>query len=192
MRSLHLHRIIKPGLKISLYPYLFLLLLLVTHHAYANEPVSVAVVNVTFLMENAPQSEAASNQLKEKFLPQEKKLAQQLDEINKLEAELKQLIASQADAEIKRQKERELRARKRARTRTLQDFREELRFARDAALDDVQKEVFGAIDEVRKQQQVDIVLQDYVSADKRVDITPLVLDYLKQKLETFSSPKPKK
>jgi len=192
MSSLHLLTIKKPGLKFSLHPFLLIFLFLVTHHAYANEPVSVAVVNVTFLMENAPQSEAASNQLKEKFLPQEKKLAQQLDEINKLEAELKQLIASQADAEIKRQKERELRARKRARTRTLQDFREELRFARDAALDDVQKEVFGAIDAVRKQQQVDIVLQDYVSADKRVDITPLVLDYLKQKLETFSSPNPKK
>ena len=81
-----------------------------------------------------------------------------------------------------------MRARKRSRSRSLQDFREELRFARDAALDDVQKEVFRAIDEVRKQQNVDIVLQDYVSADKRVDLTPLVLDYLKKKLETISLP----
>jgi len=43
-----------------------------------------------------------------------------------------------------------------------------------------------AIDEVRKQQDVDIVLQDYVSASKRVDITPLVLEYLKKKLDNFS------
>lgn len=154
----------------------------------AEEAVSVAVVNVTFLMENAPQSEAASNQLKEKFLPQEKKLAEQLDDINQLESELEKIISAKTGGDVKRQKERDIRSRKRKRSRSLQDFREELRFARDAALDDVQKEVFRAIDEVRIQQKIDIVLQDYVSADKRVDITSLVLTYLKKKLETISTP----
>ncbi len=147
------------------------------------QAVSVAVVNVTFLMENAPQSDLASNKLKEKFLPQEKKLAEALEEINILEADLKKLIALKGvDADLKRQKQRELRARKRARGRSLQDFSEELRFARDAALDDVQKEVFSAINDVRKQQNIDIIIQDYISASKRVDITPLVLEYLREKL----------
>jgi len=145
--------------------------------------VSVGVVDVTFLMENAPQSDLASNMLKEKFLPQEKKLAEALEEINSLEAELKKLIASKSvSTDIKRQKERELRARKRKRGRSLQDFSEELRFARDAALDDVQKEVFSAIDAVRKQENIDIIIQDFISANKRVDITPLVLEYLRNKL----------
>ncbi len=147
----------------------------------AKEPVSVGVVNVTFLMENAPQAAIASAQLKNKFLPQEKKLAKDLEEINKLAKELEKLSAT-LSVDEKRQKERELRSRKRARSRLLQDFREELRFARDAALDDVQKEVFTAIDEVRQREGIDIILQDYVSADKRVDITPLVLGYLKKKL----------
>ena len=148
------------------------------------QAVSVGVVNVTFLMENAPQSDLASNMLKEKFLPQEKKLAEALEEINTLEADLKKLIASKSTStDIKRQKERELRARKRKRGRSLQDFSEELRFARDAALDDVQKEVFSAIDAVRKQENIDIIIQDYISANKRVDITPLVLEYLRKKLE---------
>jgi outer membrane protein len=150
--------------------------------AFAKDSVSVGVVNVTFLMENAPQSEVASTQLKARFSPQEKKLAIELDEINQLETELNKIKESKGDVELLRQKERELRSRKRVRSRTLQDFREELRFARDAALDDVQKEVFKAIDEVRIQQGVDIVLQDYVSASQRVDITPLVLEHLKSKL----------
>jgi len=145
--------------------------------------VSVGVVNVTFLMKNAPQSDLASNRLKEKFLPQEKKLAEALEEINNLEGALEKLITlKNIDSDLKRQKQRELRARKRARGRSLQDFSEELRFARNAALDDVQKEVFSAIDDVRKQQNIDIIIQDYISANKRVDITPLVLEYLRDKL----------
>lgn len=168
--------------------------------AQAKDTVSVGVVNVTFLMENAPQSEIASNRLKRKFTPQEKKLAKELDIINKLEVELDRIKSTDSDVNLRRQKERELRALKRVRSRSLQDFREELRFARDAALDDVQKEVFSAIDKVRKIQNVDIVLQDYVSASKSVDITPLVLEYLKKKLsistqnknnKTLAKPKPK-
>ncbi|MCF6190379.1 MAG: OmpH family outer membrane protein [Cocleimonas sp.] len=151
--------------------------------AYAEDAVSVGVVNVTFLMENAPQAEVASSNLKDKFLPQEQKLAEDLEQINGLEIGLKELIVSKENADIRRQKERELRSRKRARSRSLQDFREELRFARDAALDVVQKEVFSAIDEVRKEKNIDIILQDYISASQRVDITPVVLGFLKKKLE---------
>jgi len=151
--------------------------------AYAQKSVSVGVVNVTFLMENAPQSELASHNLKEKFLPQEKKLAEELEKINSLELELKKFtIAKKTTSKLKKLKERELRSLKRARTRSLQDFREELRFARDTALDEVQKEVFSAIHKVRELQEIDIVLQDYISANKRVDITPQVLDFLKNKI----------
>ena len=175
------------NIKTRLIVFIIALQLLFTGLASARELASVAVVNVTFLMENAPQSEAASNLLKEKFMPQEKRLAEQLDEINKLEAELeKNVSVTDTNGDMKRQKERELRSKKRKRSRSLQDFREELRFARNAALDDVQKEVFNAIAEVRKEQNVDIVLQDYVSAGKSVDITPLVLAYLKSQLESVS------
>ena len=154
----------------------------------AEGSVSVGVVNVTFLMENAPQSEIASVSLKSKFSPQEKKLATDLDQINALELELNEIKVAKKGLKLLRQKERELRSRKRLRSRSLQDFREELRFARDAALDDVQKEVFKAIDEVRKLKKIDIILQDYVSASKSVDITPFVLEYLKQKVDEIDSP----
>lgn len=163
--------------------FAFFLQLTFTSQAYARDAVTVGVVNVTYLMEAAPQSEIASVQLKKKFSPQEKKLAIDLDQINALELELNEMKVAKKDIELQRQKERVLRSRKRSRTRSLQDFREELRFARDVALDEVQKEVFRAIDEVRIQQKIDIVLQDYVSASKRVDITPLVLKYLKDRLK---------
>ncbi len=142
-------------------------------------PVSLGVVDVTYLMENAPQAEIASNLLKNKFQPQEKKLAKALEEIQLMEAELERK-GNKLSVTERRQKERELRAKKRSRSRSLQDFREELRFARDSALDDVQKEVFQAIDTVRQRMGIDIILQDYVSASKRIDITAAVLEHLKQ------------
>ena len=146
----------------------------------AADPISIGVVNVPYLMEHAPQAKLASARLKERFIPQEKKLADALDEINQLSAELDKVTDLSTDKESIRQKERELRTKKRARSRLLQDFREELRFARDSALDDVQRGVFSAIDHIREDNKLDIILQDYLSASQRVDVTPLVLEYLKQ------------
>jgi len=161
---------------------------LISFNAFAAESVSVGVVDVTYLMENSPQSEIASVKLKSKFSPQEKKLATDLDEINALELELNEIKVAKKNIELQRQKERQLRSRKRLRSRSLQDFREELRFARDLALDEVQKEVFKAIDQVRIQEEIDIILQDYISASQKVDITPVVLEYLKSKAGESGEP----
>ena len=184
LRDNHICSKNKGNKRYALIAFVFFVQLFISNYLFAKEFVSVGVVNVTYLMEKAPQSEVASAQLKSKFSPQEKKLALEIDELNKLEIELDKIKRSKKNATLQRQKERELRSRKRIRSRTLQDFREELRFARDSALDDVQKEVFRAIDEVRVEQNIDIVLQDYVSASQAVDITPLVLDYLKNKLDS--------
>ena len=53
--------------------FVFFVQLFIGSHLYAKEFVSVGVVNVTYLMEKAPQSEVASAQLKSKFSPQEQK-----------------------------------------------------------------------------------------------------------------------
>lgn len=155
-----------------------------TQLIYAKDLLSVGVVNVPYLMEHAPQAKLASKLLKKKFIPQEKKLADALDEINELSQSLDKITDLNSDKEALRQRERELRSKKRARSRLLQDFREELRFARDSALDDVQREVFSAIDKVREKNNIDIILQDYLSASQRVDVTPLVLKYLKQSVKS--------
>ncbi len=186
-RDNHICSTSKGNKRYAFIAFAFFAQLFISNYLSAKELVSVGVVNVTYLMEKAPQSEVASTQLKSKFSPQEKKLALELDELNKLEVELGKIKESKKNVTLQRQKERELRSRKRIRSRSLQDFREELRFARDSALDDVQKEVFSAIDEVRVQENIDIVLQDYVSASQSVDITPLVLEYLKNKLDASQS-----
>lgn len=146
------------------------------------ESILIGVVNVSYIMENAPQARKLSAKLKAKFSPKEQALAKQLDEISQLEKQKNtdEIIASEVK---KSQLEREIRIRKRIRSRALEDFREELRFSRDSALDDVQKEVYDAIAKVRVQRGIDIIIQEYVSASKRVDITKDVLRFLHEKIK---------
>lgn len=150
--------------------------------------ISIGVVDVPFLMQNAPEAAVASEQLKLRFKPQEIELAEDLDAINQLEAEFEAERGSLTEQQV-RQREREIRSRRRERTRNLEDFREELRFAREKALDEVQKNVFRAINEIREAQKIDIVLQDYVAASDRVSITAAVLTLLEKKLEASKSNK---
>ena len=145
--------------------------------------ISIAVVNVTYLLKNSPDAELASQSLKDRFSPIEKALADEQDKVKKLEEELEKNKATWSqDRTIRRT--REIRALNREGARALEDFREELRFARDIALDEVQKNVFQAIEEVRKNRKIDIVIQEYVAASERVDLTPFVLNHLRQKLDS--------
>ncbi|MGB1311543.1 MAG: OmpH family outer membrane protein, partial [Leucothrix sp.] len=144
--------------------------------------VSIAVVDVTYLMENSPEAELASQTLRAKFTPRELELAKEQDEITQLEAARQRNRSLWSEEEV-RKADREIRSLKRKRARALEDFREELRFARDSALDGVQKSVFSAITAVRVERNIDIVIQEYVSASDRVNLTPFVMKYLENKLK---------
>ncbi len=169
--------------------FLFVLLFLssfynpVTADSVAITSVSVAVVNVRHLLQHAPQSEAASKELKKRFLSKEQELDTEAEAIRAFEESLRQ-AEGRITREEKIEKKRELRSRKRTQNRALEDYREDLRLAKSEALDDVQKTVFEAIDEVRQLKKIDIILQDFVSASERVDITKTVLAYLADKLKT--------
>jgi len=159
------------------------LLLFLSPQLFA-ETVSIAVVSISKIMEEAPQAERSSINLKAKFLPIEEKLAEQSAEIKKLEIQKNEGSLS---SEIKVQRERKLRTLKRAHSRALEDFREEFRFSRDSALDKVQNEVYDAIHVVRAQLGIDIIVQGYVSASQRIDITENVLEYLGKQMRLKQS-----
>ena len=133
-------------------------------------------------MENSPEAELASKKLRAQFAPKERALAQEQDAITQLETTRDQNRSIWTEEEV-RNAEREIRSLKRERARSLEDFREELRFARDSALDEVQKSVFLAIEDVRLERGIDIVIQEYVAASARVNLTPLVITYLQNKLK---------
>jgi len=176
---------LKYGLTVAC--FLAILFVVSTAKSAEDEPaISIAVVNVTFLMENAPEAELASQALKAQFAPTELELAKEQDKITQLEAARQRNRSTWSEDDI-RKADREIRSMKRDRARTVEDFREELRFARDSALDEVQKSVFQAIEEVRIERNIDIVIQEYVSASERVNMTPHVMTHLKNKLQQRQS-----
>lgn len=157
-----------------------LLILIFSSAPLFAKPVSIGVVSISKIMEQAPQAERSSINLKAKFLPIEEKLAELSKEIKQLQTKKKEI--SLGSAEKKLQMERKLRALKRTHNRAREDFLEEFRFARDRALDKVQNEVYDAIHKVRKQLGLGLIVQEYVSADPRIDITTDVLDYLSEQM----------
>jgi len=150
--------------------------------AAAAIPFRIAVVNVAELLDKAPQAKAASAKLKTDFSSREKALDTEQQALQQFEASLeKQADAVTEDQKI--QQQRDLRSRQRTYTRALEDFREEVRTARDLAVENVQNQIFKAIEEVRAREQIDVVLKesDYVAASQRVNMTDTVLHYLEQK-----------
>lgn len=141
----------------------------------------IAVVNVSRLLDQAPQAKAASEQLKAEYSPRELQLDAEQKRIQQLQDMLQRDTSSFAiSADEKLQRERSLRKSQRAFSRKLEDFREDLRSARDRAFEGVQDQIFKAIGRVRQQQKIDLVLKEsqYVAASDRIDITPQVLNYL--------------
>lgn len=142
----------------------------------------IATVDVRFLLKNSPQSNIATEQLKKRFQHREKELESEIASIQQLDNELRQMTPDLSQDEII-QRKRELRDKRRSHSRVVEDYREDLRLARNTALEDVQKTVFEAIDDVREKEGIDVVIQDYVSASKRSSITDKVLIHLQMLLE---------
>ena len=152
----------------------------------ATQPVRIAIVNVATLLENAPQSKAAEAKLKLDFVPREQKLAADQKQMQALEDDLALRNESGSLPEDEKlQRQRELRDRQRKYSREMEDFREEVRAARDAAIDSLPTGIIQAIGEVRAQEKIDLVLREsnYIVASDRIDITSKVMQHLEQKFQ---------
>ena len=65
--------------------------------------------------------------------------------------------------------------------RSQDEFREDLTFRRNEELTKIQKEIIEAIQTVAKQNNFDLVLSDgVVFASTKIDMTDLVIDYMKK------------
>ena len=152
----------------------------------STSPFRIAIVDVSVLLENSPQSKAANEKLKSAYVPREESLNKEQQAIQQLETALAVRIEAGTVSEAdKLEQQRELRDRKRKNVRALEDFREEVRTARDTAVDNLQSQIVLAIGEVREREQIDVVLResDYIVASNRVDMTNKVMQHLEQKFQ---------
>lgn len=137
----------------------------------------VAVVNIAVLMENSPRSQAIADRIKSEYFPQEQLLNKEREALRMLEEQLDAESTRLGDEE-RLKRSRDFRSRKRKYTRDYEDFRDRLSNARQKALELVRQDVLEAVDHVRTEAGIAIVLEDYVLASEDADLTPKVLSYL--------------
>jgi outer membrane protein len=126
-------------------------------------------------MEQAPQAQLASEEMKQRFADREKGLLAERDSISKLEKQYKrdkETISSTKREEM----EQRLRGLLRDYKRDSDNFTEDFNLARNEALDKLQSDVYKAIVSVAEKEKYDLVLSESVLyASSRMDITDKVL-----------------
>jgi outer membrane protein len=135
----------------------------------------IAAVNLNSVMEQAPQAQLASEEMKDKFADKEKELLVRRDEIRELEKKYKRDkdVISTAERE---KNEQYIRDQLRDFKRDSDNFTEDFNMARNEALDKLQSDVYKAIISVAEKEKYDLVLSESVLyASNRVDITDKVL-----------------
>ncbi len=147
----------------------------------------LAVVKVSVLLDQSPRAKALAKSIKKRYLEREQILKREHEDLKKLEAQLDRRADKLSNAD-RIKNSREFRTRKRQYTRDYELFRDQLNSERQEALIRVRQEVLDAITAVRKQYDIDIVIENYISADTTVDITADVIQYLEKHYQQEQNP----
>lgn len=158
-------------------PAILFLLLLCFGVANAAD-IKIGFVDIPFLIDEAPQAQAASSRLEREFAPRQELIKQQKAELEQLRDELED---DSLDTAERASKEREYRKIERRMKRDEQEFREELNIQKNQEFKKVRVYVLDAIATFAKQHNYDMIISDGVLfANKTVDVTDKVLFELQQ------------
>ena len=156
---------------------IILLLLLATNVANAGD-IKLGFVDIPFLIDEAPQAQAASSRLEREFAPRQELIKEQKAELELLRTDLDD---NSLDAAERAGKEREYRKIERRMKRDEQEFREELNIQKNQEFKKVRVYVLDAIATFAKSNNYDMIISDGVLfANKTVDVTDKVLFELQQ------------
>lgn len=145
-----------------------------------------AFVNVSYLVDNSPQAEAASAQLQEKFSPQQQELQQKQQEFRQLQQKLEKDSLVMSEGERAESQER-LQQLGREIQRGQKSFRDDLNSERNTALRQVREVVMNAVQSIAREEGYDLVVgQGAIYASESVNITEQVLERMKARFESDS------
>jgi outer membrane protein len=143
----------------------------------AHAQTKIGVVNVTRLLQEAPQAQAASSALENEFAARRKDLEAQQKDLKAREDKLQKDGAVMAEAE-RRNAEKTLRDGQRELARKQNEFLEDLNVRRNEALGQLQRTVLQEVQTYAKSAGFDGVVADALYASPAVDITNQVLSAL--------------
>lgn len=155
-------------------------LLIVSTGIVSAEEYKLGAVNALRVLEQSPQAERAREIIEKEFAPRDKQLVAKQKDIKALEDKLAKDGAIMSETE-RSNLEREIINKKRELKREQDEFREDFNFRRNEEFSKIQKDIISAIQEVAKENNYDIVLSDgVIYASSKVDISSLVIEYLKK------------
>jgi len=134
---------------------LFLGLLFVANVSYAE--LKIGVVNISAVLETAPQAEKAKKRLEQKFSPRDKQLAAQQKEIQGMGEKLTKNASVMSDSE-KANLERDISNKQRDLKRSSQEFQEDFNASRNEELGKLQRRIVEAVQAIAKEDEFDLLL----------------------------------
>jgi len=144
------------------------------------EDYKIGVVQVLRVLEAAPQAERARKLLEKEFAARDRELVATQKSIKTLEDRLAKDGAIMSESERSRT-EREIVTKKREQKRDQDEFREDVNFRRNEEFGKIQREIVVAIQKVAKEDKYDLIVgEGVIFASDRVDLTPKVIERLKQ------------
>jgi outer membrane protein len=137
----------------------------------------IGVVNTARILNEAPQVKAARQRLKSEFADREQALTKAREKLKTREEKLQRDGAIMSD-EQRRRLEHELVNGKRDFVRAQNEFREDLNIRQNEIFSKVQHDIQQVIHQLAREQHYDLILENFVFASDKVDITDLVLKRL--------------
>jgi len=141
----------------------------------AAQELKIGVVNVPVLMDRAPQTKAAMDELQEEFAPRQREFMAKQKELEDLTAKIQKDVSVMGETE-RRNAEKNLRDLQRDVARIQQEFREDLELQQNEALGNLQRSLLKEVQDYAQAQGYDLVVGDGVLfASTTVNITEEVL-----------------
>jgi outer membrane protein len=141
----------------------------------AAQDIKIGVVNVTALMEQAPQAKAAMDALQEEFAPRQRTILAKQKELEDLSEKANRDAAVMGETE-RRNMEKELRDMQRDVARMQNEFREDLNLRRNEELGNLQRSLLKEVQDYAESAGFDLVVGDGVLyASSAINITEVVL-----------------
>ncbi|MEW6025339.1 MAG: OmpH family outer membrane protein [Pseudomonadota bacterium] len=134
----------------------------------------IGFVNTERLLREAPLSVAAQKKLEREFAARDQELQKLAKQARDLQTQLDKDGVTMSDSERKA-KERDLGNLNRDLQRQGREFREDLNLRRNEELGQIQERARKAIQEIAKAEKFDLIIEQAVYVDNKIDITDRVM-----------------
>jgi outer membrane protein len=139
----------------------------------------IGFVNLDRILRDAPAAQRAQKKIEQEFSRRDQELGKTGEQLKKLQESLEKNAVTMSEAD-RQKREREFNDLNREFQRKQREFREDLNTRRNDELAGVINRANQAIKQIAEAEKYDIVFQDAVWANPRIDITDKVIKALEE------------